>query len=279
MANQSFIRICILVLALCYAPKLLHAQEKKQPNVKDATSINKPSSGQLLDEDKVGETDYSSIINEKNAGKLNLPPLSVLFDNMKNTPSYKMALNNYKIAKSNYGSIKRTPLNWISIGASYAYGQFGSQNQSSAESTPVTTSVANGVSTSYGMTASIGTTLGNIVDYRSTVKRARLETENSKLTFQQQFQMQKLEVMELYNKIESLLNTLSSFAQSEILATADYEYSEQEFMAGSNNNPNSMSRAKERQNAAKIGFANAKTQLNTYLIQLEILTQTQILAK
>lgn len=268
-----------MVLAVCYAPKSLYAQGQNATQTQSVASTKKTSSGQLLDEDKVGETDYSSLINKENASTLKLPPLSTLFNNMKNTPRYKLALNNYKAAKSSYSSVKRSPLNWISFGASYAYGQFGSQSQSSAEATPVTTSMGEGTTTSYGFTASIGTSLGNIIDYRSTVKRARLQTENTKLTFQQEFQMQKLEVMELYNRIKTLLNTLSSLAQSEILANAEYEYTEQEFMAGSNNNPSSMSRAKERQSDAKLGFLNAKTQLNAYLIQLEILTQTQILEK
>lgn len=268
-----------MVLAISYAPILVHSQIQSSSKVKTQSSTKQITSGKLLNEDEIGLTNYADMIDSENANNLKLPPLSVLFDNMKNTPRYKKALNDYKIAKSSYKTVKRTPLNWVGVGASYAYGQFGSQNQSSAESTPVTTSVSNGVSTSYGVSVSVGTTIGNIVDYSSTVKRARLETENSKLTFQQEFQMQKLEVMQLYNKIETLLNTLSSLAQSEILATADYEYSEQEFMAGSNNNPNAMSRAKERQNAAIIAFSNAKTQLNAYLIQLELLTQTQIFAK
>lgn len=277
MANKSFIHIFLLVIALCCKPTASYAQH--QTSSQDLQKTTKEASGKLLNEEEVGETNYSSIINENNANELRLPPLSVLFDNMKNTPRYKMAYNNYKISKSTLSTTKREPLNWINIGASYAYGQFGSQNQTTAESTPITTSVANGVTTSYGMSASIGTTIGKLVDYRSSVKRAKLKTENSKLTFQEQFQVQKLEVMELYNKVESLMNTLSSLAQSETLAAAEYEYAEQEFMSGAENNPNKMAHAKERQNNTKIEFENAKTELNSYLIRLEILTQTQILAK
>lgn len=274
MANRSFIQLFLMIIVVCFAPDLLCAQTQNTP-----VSQTQEQVGKLLDDDKVGETDYASILEEKKTSDLKLPPLSVLFENMKSTPRYKMALNEYKMSKSTLSSTRRAPLNWVSIGASYAYGQFGSQSQSTAETTPVTTSVANGVTTSYGMTASVGTTIGSIIDYRSTVKRAKLATENSKLTFLEEYQNQKLQVMELYNKIESLMNTLGSLAQSEILATADYEYAQQEFMAGSNNNPNTMSRAKERQNTAKMGFANAKTELNTYLVRLEILTHTQILEK
>ena len=211
--------------------------------------------------------DYSNII---------LPPLSVLFENARQAPTYQLAEVEEQLQHSLLSKEKRAFLNFFSIRGSYQYGMFGTEANYSDASTPVINNYSSGSQISYSIGAAVSLPIEEILDLKGRVKRQRLNLITSQLQKEMAYEAIKQNIIQLYNTINTQLSLLKVTSEQVLLSDSQYEIQEKNFTNGLVT-PEQLTEAKKNQANAKTTFESTKNQLTTSIMILEIISHTKIL--
>ena len=210
-------------------------------------------------------SDYSQL-SEEDYSKIVLPPLSVLFENAKNSPIYEMADVKARIERKLLQKEKWSFLGFFSLRGSYQYGMFGNESTYTDVAVAPYLTYSTQAQNGYTVGAGLSIPLNDLFDLKGRVSRQRLTLRSAELE------------REMYTMAISQMKVLQMRSESLVLANVQYEISEKNFANGTIESTD-LSTDKERQSQAREAYENSKFELTKSLMILEVISRTPIIRK
>lgn len=117
--------------------------------------------------------DYSQL-NDEDYSKIDLPPLSVLFENAKNNPIYELADAKTAIERKLLQKEKWAFLGFFSLRGSYQYGMFGNESTYTDVAIAPYLTYSTQAQNGYTLGAGVSIPLNDLFDLKGRVSRQRL---------------------------------------------------------------------------------------------------------
>lgn len=209
---------------------------------------------------------------------LKLPPLSVLYENAKNTPSIEFLAKQKQLQEKLLSKEKRGWLQFFSARAGYAYGKTDNYGSLSDPETPIFYQYTGVAQHYYNAGANINIPFESLFDLGGKIKRQKIAVESAELQKQEAYNQLKIQISQLYVEILSSISTLKITAEALALVQGEYQLAENSFRKGSIE-AYALSEIKKRQVEANAKYEETRTKLNISLFHLEILTNTPIISK
>ncbi len=222
---------------------------------------------QQSDQSEFKPSDYSN---------LQLPPLSVLFENAKKSSTVEF----FNVRKEEQASLlkteKRRWMEYFRGTGSYQYGKTGvlsysENNLSLFQYSDIEQSYYNA-----GITVSVP--VSDIFDRKNRVKRQQLAVQAMQLEADRWLDEQKLRIIEAYTSAEQYLSVLKIKIEALALADAQYKLAESDFINGKIS-AHELNIQKGFQASARSDYEQNRAFLNKALLQLEVLSETEIINK
>lgn len=222
-------------------------------------------------------SDYSQL-SEEDFSKIDLPPLSVLFENAKNNPIYEMADARVAIEHKLLTKEKRAFLGFFSLRGSYQYGMFGNEATYTDVAIAPYLTYSTQAQKGYTIGAGINIPLNDLFDLKARVTRQRLNVKSAELEREMRYDEIKKNIIEMYAMVTSQMKVLQMRSESLILANVQYEISEKNFANGTIESTE-LATDKEKQSQAQESYEKSKFELTKSLMILEIISRTPIIRK
>lgn len=229
---------------------------------------------------RIGAQEVSDIsqLSEEDYTNINLPPLSVLFENAKNSPIYELADVKATIERKLLKKEKWAFLGFFSLRGSYQYGMFGNESTYTDVAVAPFLTYSTQAQNGYTVGAGMSIPLNDLFDLKGRVNRQRLSLKSAELEREVKYDEIKRSIIEMYTKAISQINVLKLRSESLILANVQYEISEKNF-ANETIESSELSIDKERQSTAREAYENSKFELTKSLMILEVISRTPIIRK
>lgn len=222
-------------------------------------------------------TDISQL-NDDDYKKIVLPPLSVLFENAKNSPIYEMADVKATIERKLLRKEKWSFLGFFSLRGSYQYGMFGNESTFTDVAVAPYLSYSTQAQNGYTVGAGLSIPLDDLFDLKGRVSRQRLTLRSAELEREVKYDEIKKNIIEMYAMATSQIKVLQMRSESLVLANVQYEISEKNFANGTIESSD-LAVDKERQSTAREAYENSKFELTKSLMILEVISRTPIIRK
>jgi len=231
-----------------------------------------------LDNSEIGTSHYEDLPNNE-ITSIQLPPLSVLFQNMNKNPEYKQALIRYHQDLVKVGQQRRDPLDWISTRAKYDYGILSAIGTNSGTSSSSTSSVAlisnNETRAYWSVGVEFSATFSDIFDYFSHVKDAKLQASYSKAQIEQAELDIKNKIIQIYLTIKGQAEELKVDNEMVNVYASTYKLAQGQFANGEQDATN-LAEIKKQHALAVSTMERVKTKFISNLMLLELITHTKI---
>lgn len=211
---------------------------------------------------------------------LELPSLDVLFENARQAEAVKyfeLEAESYRYATK---SAKLTPLQWVRAYATYSYGNTDMAAILLSESTYQVwqQNTARQRQMYYNVGASISIPLYDIFNMRNNIKQLDSKYLQTKHRQESEINLLKERIVDTYCTIIEKISTLNTSFQALVMAEAQYELAENQFL---NNqlNADGLYRSKTFEHTCRADYENNKKALNAALLTLEIISCTPIISK
>lgn len=142
-------------------------------------------------------TDYSQL-SEDDYSKIDLPPLSVLFENAKNSPIYEMADVKATIERKLLKKEKWAFLGFFSLRGSYQYGMFGNESTYTDVALAPYLTYSTQAQNGYTIGAGVSIPLDDLFDLKGRVSRQRLTLRSAELEREVKYDEIKKNIIEMY---------------------------------------------------------------------------------
>ena len=200
-------------------------------------------------------SDYSQL-SEEDYSKIVLPPLSVLFENAKNSPIYEMADVKARIERKLLQKEKWSFLGFFSLRGSYQYGMFGNESTYTDVAVAPYLTYSTQAQNGYTVGAGLSIPLDDLFDLKGRVSRQRLTLKSAELEREVKYDEIKKNIIEMY----AMATSEKNFANGTIEST-------------------DLSTDKERQSQAREAYEKSKFELTKSLMILEVISRTPIIRK
>lgn len=232
-------------------------------------SANRVVAQEVADISQLNDDDYKKIV---------LPPLSVLFENAKNSPIYEMADVKATIERKLLRKEKWAFLGFFSLRGSYQYGMFGNESTFTDVAVAPYLSYSTQAQNGYTVGAGLSIPLDDLFDLKGRVSRQRLSLRSAELEREVKYDEIKKNIIEMYAMATSQIKVLQMRSESLVLANVQYEISEKNFANGTIESSD-LAVDKERQSTAREAYENSKFELTKSLMILEVISRTPIIRK
>lgn len=232
-------------------------------------SANRVVAQEVSDISQLNDDDYKKIV---------LPPLSVLFENAKNSPIYEMADVKATIERKLLRKEKWAFLGFFSLRGSYQYGMFGNESTFTDVAVAPYLSYSTQAQNGYTVGAGLSIPLDDLFDLKGRVSRQRLTLRSAELEREVKYDEIKKNIIEMYAMATSQIKVLQMRSESLVLANVQYEISEKNFANGTIDSSD-LAVDKERQSTAREAYENSKFELTKSLMILEVISRTPIIRK
>lgn len=222
-------------------------------------------------------SDYSQLSDDEYTN-IDLPPLSVLFENAKNSPIYEMADVKATIERKLLRKEKWAFLGFFSLRGSYQYGMFGNESTYTDVAISPYLSYSTQAQNGYTVGAGVNIPLDNLFDLKGRVSRQRLTLRSAELEREVKYDEIKKNIIEMYATATSQIKVLQMRSESLVLATVQYEISEKNFANGTITS-SELATDKEKQSQAREAYEKSKFELTKSLMILEVIARTPIIRK
>lgn len=219
-----------------------------------------------------------SQLSEEDYSRIELPPLSVLFENAKNNPIYEMADVKATIERKLLKKEKWTFLGFFSLRGSYQYGMFGNESTYTDVAVAPYLTYSTQAQNGYTVGAGLSIPLDELFDLKGRINRQRLTLKSAELEREIKYDEIKKNIIEMYAMATSQIRVLKMRSESLVLANVQYEISEKNFANGTIDSSD-LAVDKERQSTAREGYENSKFELTKSLMILELISRTPIIRK
>lgn len=232
-------------------------------------SANRAVAQEVTDISQLNDDDYKKIV---------LPPLSVLFENAKNSPIYEMADVKATIERKLLRKEKWSFLGFFSLRGSYQYGMFGNESTFTDVAVAPYLSYSTQAQNGYTVGAGLSIPLDDLFDLKGRVSRQRLTLRSAELEREVKYDEIKKNIIEMYALATSQLKVLEMRSENLVLANVQYEISEKNFANGTIESSD-LAVDKQRQSTAREAYENSKFELTKSLMILEVISRTPIIRK
>lgn len=222
-------------------------------------------------------SDYSQL-SDAEYSKIDLPPLSVLFENAKNSPAYEMADVKAAIERKLLRKEKWSFLGFFSLRGSYQYGMFGNESTYTDVALAPYLTYSTQAQNGYTVGAGVNIPLNDLFDLKGRVSRQRLTLRTAELEREVKYDEIKKNIIEMYAMATAQMKVLKMRSENLVLANVQYEISEKNFANGTIESSD-LAVDKERQSTARESYENSKFELTKSLMILEIISRTPIIRK
>ena len=218
----------------------------------------------------------SSKEKEINFSKFHLPPLSVLFENAKNTPNILAMAKQQEIAQAEVAKQKKHIFSYVYGHASYSYGKADMWGNGSSSYSPMIYQFQGSEQSYWNLGVNVSVPLEDLLDLGASVKRKRLLVENAEIQKDMAYDQLKQQIVLLYVRITNNLTALKTAGENAAIYQGASALNEQEFLHG-NMEIEDFAWTGSRGQGAVATYQSLLTTITTDILTLEILTHTPII--
>ncbi len=211
-----------------------------------------------------------------NFSEFHLPPLSVLLENAKSTPTILSLEKAREIAQAEVAKQKRHIFTYLSARGSYSYGKGDMWGNNSGAYTPMVMQYQGTESNYWNVGVSLNLPLEDVLDLTAAVKRKKLEVDQAVIAKDIAYDQLKLQIASLYIKITNNLVTLKTLGESAAAYQGAGALNREDFENG-NMGIEDYAATKRFESGQVAGYQALQTEITTDIITLEILTHTPII--
>jgi len=211
-----------------------------------------------------------------NFSDFHLPPLAVLFENAKQSPTILTLEKAQEIAQAEVAKQKRHIFSYVTGHASYSYGKTDMWGQSSSAYNMVLQQYQGSEQSYWNVGVNLAVPIEDILDLKASVRRKQLEVEQAIIAKDQAYDQLKLQIATLFVKITNDLVALKTASENAAMYQGAGALNLEDFHQG-NMSIEAFADTKRFEQGAVSTYQNLQTQITTDIITLEILTHTPIL--
>ena len=193
-------KVCLFVICMYCSIHHLSAQQEEQQT-------------QPVQQPLVTQDDILGNMNVDYA-KIKLPPLSVLYENARSTPSLQILEKEKQLQKKLLSKEKRNWLGFIHAGGSASYGIADNVASNTDVNTPLIYRYVGTEQTSWNVGGGISIPFEKLFDLRGGIKRQRIQVDIAELRKQEAYETLKIQIAHLYVQILSNIETLQRSAEN-----------------------------------------------------------------
>ena len=218
----------------------------------------------------------SSKDKEINFSEFHLPPLAILFENAKSTPSIITLEKARQLAQAEVAKQKRHIFSYITGHASYSYGKTDMWGNNSSTYGPMVYQFQGSEQSYWNVGVNLAVPLEDILDLTAAVKRKRIAVDQAVLSKDIAYDNLKLQIASLYIKITNNLVALKSVGEAAAAYQGAGALNREDFENG-NMSIEDFAFTKLQENSQVTSYQSLQTTITTDIITLEILTHTPII--
>ena len=211
-----------------------------------------------------------------NFSNFHLPPLAVLFENAKQNPEILSYEKAQEIAQAEVAKQKRHIFSYVTGHASYSYGKTDMWGQNSSAYNLVLQQYQGSEQSYWNVGVNLAVPLEDILDLKASVKRKRLEVEQTIIKKDKAYDNLKKEIAALFIKITNDLVALKTASENAAIYQGAGALNLEDFHQG-NMTIERFAETKKWEQSAVATYQSLQTQITTDIITLEIMTHTPIL--
>lgn len=208
--------------------------------------------------------------------KIKLPPLSVLYENARTTPSIQILEKEKQLQKKLLSKEKKGWLGFFNAGGNISYGIADNVGSSTDVNTPVVYRYVGTEQTSWNVGGGVSIPFETLFDLRGKIKRQRIQVDIAELRKQEAYENLKIQIAHLYVQILSNIETLQRSAENIALYKGASAVAEQEYR-NRRTTIDAVAETKQKEFGANQAFASLRSTINDQLLMLEIISHTPIL--
>ena len=205
-----------------------------------------------------------------------MPPLSVLYENARSTPSIEILEKEKQLQKKLLAKEKRSWMSLFNAFGNVSHGIADNIGSSTDPTTPLIYRYTGTEQTSWSVGGSVTLPLETLFDLPGKIKRQRIQVDIAELRKQQAYEELKIQIAHLYVQILSNIETLQRSAEHLALYKGASAIAEQEYR-NRRTTIDAVAQTKEKEFGANQGFASLRSTINDQLLMLEIISHTPIL--
>jgi outer membrane protein TolC len=208
---------------------------------------------------------------------LRLPPLDELFEGIRNSPMveyYKYRMEGEELMLK---TERRRWQEYISFFASYQYGVMAMNAYSNiGVDYPLIYQYSGSAQMWYSAGAHIRIPLDQLFDRGNRIRRQQLKIEEQVKERELWYDEQRLRLIELYTKTQEMLTNLKFAVEMYSLADAQFEVAQKDYIMGSTT-AGALSNAKGQQVQALLQLERVKSELNSAILRMEVISGVKII--
>lgn len=208
--------------------------------------------------------------------KIKLPPLSVLYENARTTPSIQILEKEKQLQKKLLAKEKKGWLGFFSASGNISYGIADNVGSSTDVNTPLIYRYVGTEQTSWNVGGSVNIPFETLFDLRGKIRRQRIQVDIAELRKQEAYENLKIQIAHLYVQILSNIETLQRSAENIALYKGASAVAEQEYR-NRRTSISAVAETKREEFEANQSFASLRSTINDQLLMLEIISHTPIL--
>lgn len=210
--------------------------------------------------------------------RIQLPPLSVFLESVKEHPSVRIYEARRDEADAQMKITKRKWLNYIRGVGSYQYGKLTAVNGYSDADTPLYYTSAGRSQHQYYGGVSVSVPLGDLLSQKQEVRVQKARLRQMEYEYDITVEERKLVILEAYNRVLSELSVLKAKSEAAALYNAQMKISEQDFINGKIDII-ALSLERSRRSGALVSYQEGRVALHNAITLLEMLTNVTIMKK
>lgn len=216
--------------------------------------------------------------NEKdiNFSEFHLPPLSVLLENAKLSPTILSFEKARQIAQAEVAKQRRHIFSYLKGHASYSYGKTDMWGNNSSNTSPMVYQFQGSTQNYWNVGANLNIPLEDILDLGAAVKRKKLEVDQAVIQKDIAYDELKLKIASLFVKITNNLVTLKTLGETAAAYQGAGALNREQFENG-NMAVEDWAYTKLRESTQVIRYQELQSDITIDILTLEILTHTPII--
>lgn len=211
-----------------------------------------------------------------NFSQFHLPPLAVLFENAKSTPTILSLAKAQEIAQAEVAKQKRHIFSYVTGHASYSYGKTDMWGNNSSTYNQMIYQFQGSEQSYWNVGVNLAVPVEDILDLGAAVKRKKLLVEQAQIAKDAAYDQLKLQIATLYVKITNDLISLKAASENAAIYQGAGTLTKDEFENG-NMSIREFAETKRYENGAVSSYQSLQTSITTDILTLEILTHTPII--
>lgn len=211
-----------------------------------------------------------NILSDQEYKNLILPPIDTLFYYAEKNPTLDIYIPRILEQEANIKTEKRIWLNYFRISTSYQYGYIGAQSLTQGYTIPSFYQTSQNAQSLYHVGVILSIPLDDVINRKNNIKKHEHKLEEIKHERSISVNIQKLTIVELYNKANEFISVLNIRTEAKNFAEVLFVVAQKDFINGKID-VSTLSQIKHSESVAFSELEYAKNELKTALMKLEVI--------